>query len=232
MLKPTPWTLMKLMTLGCLASSSYPAFPPRPPPGLSTNALPPTFYGFNPGYYGPYMPGHYQYGNVSPSVYSNSAYPALPNYNMSSSVPLPYSVQSYSYSPTGVTPSGNLLATPNYGYGLPELTPPVANLRAGGNTHVVMEVHLPTPDAQLWVEGQKTTHTGKWRWYISPPLIAGDRYLYNFRASWYENGQEVIQNRQVPVRAGQGIVVDFTGRPRVRRHRQQGPPNRASCVCR
>jgi uncharacterized protein (TIGR03000 family) len=181
-----------------------------PPPGLSTNPLPPSFYGFNPGYYGPYLPGHFQYGNVNPSVYSNSAYPTLPNYGMSSGVPLLNSAPSYSSPPAGTSTLGNLPATPYYGYGVRNFMPPTVDVLRGANTQVVAEVHLPTPDAQLWVEGRKTTHTGTWRWFLSPPLVPGDHYVYDFRASWYENGREVIQNRHVPVRAGQGIVVDFT----------------------
>jgi uncharacterized protein (TIGR03000 family) len=209
MFKPAPWTLRKSATIACLLCL-IPYVAAAPPQGFPTNALPPTFYGPNPGYYGPYLPGHYQYGNVNPSVYNNYAYPTLPNYSMSSSVPLPFGAQSYSSSPTGIPPAANLPATANYGYGFREFPPSVPNLGEGGNRRVVLEVHLPTPDAQLWVEGQKTNHSGTWRWFISPPLVPGDHYLYDVRASWHENGQEVTQNRQVPVRAGQGIVVDFT----------------------
>ena len=178
------------------------------PPGATNNPFPPSFYGFNPGYYGPYYPGHYQYGSVNPSVYGNSTYPRFSGYGTTSPVPVPYSAQLYGSSSTGTTTSVPPVST--YGYGGQNFAPSAATGPARGSTAVLAEVHLPTPAAELWVEGQKTASTGTWRRFLSPPLSPGDRYVYEFRARWYENGHEVIRKREIRVRAGDRIVVDFT----------------------
>jgi uncharacterized protein (TIGR03000 family) len=191
-----------VLLLPCVAAA--------PPPGLFPNALPPSFYGFSPSYYGPYLPGHYQYGNVNPSVYGNSTYSTLSGYGRSNNVPVPYSAQLWGSSSTGSSPSGYLPSIPSNGYGAPYFIPPAGSTAARGNTQVLAEVHLPKPDAELWVEGRKTGSTGTWRWFVSPPLVPGDRYAYDFHARWYENGREVVQDRHVSVRPGEPIIVDFT----------------------
>lgn len=181
-----------------------------PPPGLSNNSFPPSFYGFNPGYYGPYYPGQYRYGNVNPPIYSNPTYPMFSGSGRSNTVPVPYSAQSYGSSPTASTPSGYMPPVSSYGYGVPYSGPPLSSARAQRDTTILAEVHLPTPDAELWVEGRKTASTGTWRQFLSPPLLPGERYVYEFRTRWYENGREVNRTREVPVRAGERIIVDFT----------------------
>jgi uncharacterized protein (TIGR03000 family) len=201
-------TFSAIATLWLLALVSHVAA--APPPVLFNNSVPPSFYNFNPGYYGPYYPGHYQYGNVNPGVYNNYAYPRLSGYGASGSVP----IQSYGSSSTfGSTPSTYMPPVTNYGYRAPILPPPVTMAPPRDATQVHAEVRLPTSNAELWVEGQKTTSTGTWRRFSSPPLVPGERYVYEFRARWFDNGREVLQSRKVPVQAGEQIIVDFTTPP-------------------
>jgi uncharacterized protein (TIGR03000 family) len=181
-----------------------------PPPAGLNNPFPPSFYGFNPGYYGPYYPGHYQYGGVQPSTYNNYRSPTFSGYGTSSNVPLFYSSRPYgSPSTLGSTSSGFGSSITSPAYAIPRSNPSAGALEAR-RTPVLIEVHVPAPNAEVWVEGWKTASRGDWRQFLSPPLVPGERYAYDVRAQWFQNGREVNQIRKVPVRAGEQIVVDFT----------------------
>jgi uncharacterized protein (TIGR03000 family) len=193
--------MIAIVGLLCLVP---PATAAPPQAGLN-NPFPGSFYHFNPGYYGPYYPGHYQYGNVQPSTYNNYSYPTFSG--TSSSVPLPYSSQPYVSSPALASPS-----TPS----LPSLSPASSTMPALEPAAILILVHVPTPNAEVWVEGWKTTSTGSWRQFLSPPLEPGERYVYEVRAHWFENGREINQTRKVPVRAGEQIIVDFTKASRLK----------------
>jgi uncharacterized protein (TIGR03000 family) len=75
---------------------------------------------------------------------------------------------------------------------------------------VTLEVTVPNPAAEVFVEGGRTRSVGKTRTFISPPLETGTRYTYEVKARWTEDGKEVEQTRRVPVRAGDRVQVDFT----------------------
>ena len=85
-----------------------------------------------------------------------------------------------------------------------EKTPP--DLKA----HLIV---LVPADAELWFNGTKVTgEEGTVRKFASPPLTAGRRYIYDVRAQWRKEGQSVTVTREVHVRAGAHINVDFTRR--------------------
>jgi uncharacterized protein (TIGR03000 family) len=73
-----------------------------------------------------------------------------------------------------------------------------------------VDVHVPG-DANLWFEGVRMTQGGTTRRFVSPPLVSGQDYTYEVRASWTENGQEVARDRTVRVRAGERVDVDLRG---------------------
>jgi uncharacterized protein (TIGR03000 family) len=73
-----------------------------------------------------------------------------------------------------------------------------------------LQVFLPDPNAQVWLDGYKTTSTGAQRLYITPPLERGSTYAYTLRVSWGQGAGAARAERQVQVRAGQTAVVDFT----------------------
>jgi uncharacterized protein (TIGR03000 family) len=66
----------------------------------------------------------------------------------------------------------------------------------------VLMVHLPE-DAQVWFNNQPTKSQGKVRYFESPPLTPGKRYLYYMRVVWHENGKWVHKIERVPVQAGE-----------------------------
>jgi uncharacterized protein (TIGR03000 family) len=195
-----------------------PVFPvaAAPPANASNNPFPQSYYGFNPGYYGPYYPGQYRYGNVDPRIYNNPSYPGFlgsgpsyrAGYGTSSGIPVPYSYQLYGSSPRFGAPSDYAPSVTTYRLPASNLAPLDAS-RARDDNRVLVEVHLPAPDAELWVEGKKTVNNGTQRRFASPPLDLGEHYVYEFRARWFENGHAVLRTQRVPVQAGQLVVVDF-----------------------
>ncbi|HKM55303.1 MAG TPA: TIGR03000 domain-containing protein [Isosphaeraceae bacterium] len=106
--------------------------------------------------------------------------------------------------------TGYYYSEPSYYYAA---QPTVRNYQAfypnmdAGDT-AFMSVRVPA-NAEVWVQGAKTTSTGAVREYRSPALAAGRQYSYEIRASWVENGQSVTQTQQVPVTAGANVTVSF-----------------------
>ena len=76
------------------------------------------------------------------------------------------------------------------------------------DTTAYLNIRVPA-DAQIWVEGNKTTSTGTVRAFQSPPLTPGSSYTYDIRATWNENGREVTQTQKVNVTAGGDSNVVF-----------------------
>ena len=80
------------------------------------------------------------------------------------------------------------------------------------DTHAHIIIRVPA-DAELWFNGTKVTgEEGTVRKFTSPPLTPGQRYSYEVRAQWQKNGQTITTTREVSVKAGTRINVDFTRR--------------------
>lgn len=88
------------------------------------------------------------------------------------------------------------------------LSPFLRSQEAGRTEPAYLRVLLPT-DAQLEVEGAKTTQTGSERHFVSPPLAAGQHYVYTLKATWMVQGKEVVHEKKVRVRPGEEAVVDL-----------------------
>jgi uncharacterized protein (TIGR03000 family) len=73
----------------------------------------------------------------------------------------------------------------------------------------LVEVHAPAADAVISIEGRKAKQKGAILKFLSPPLAAGQNYIYTIRASWKDAGKEREAERRVVVRAGSTVVVDF-----------------------
>jgi len=91
--------------------------------------------------------------------------------------------------------------------------PSSASTSPADDTTASLTVNVPA-DARLWIEGTPTTSTGPVREFNSPPLTPGNRYTYDIKASWQENGKEVTQAQQVRVTAGTHVNVNFPVPPR------------------
>jgi len=159
--------------------------------------------GFNRGYYGGYSyPSYYSYG-VSP-YYSSPSYYSTPSYA--------YTTPSYAYT----TPSTTVVTPPTTYQSLypPTNTTTVVTTPGAATTAVqansaVIDVRVPD-NARVYFGNQEMVQaTGSLREFTSPPLEPGYDYQYTVRAVWMQNGQPVEQTRNVTVRAGQHVAVDF-----------------------
>jgi uncharacterized protein (TIGR03000 family) len=79
-----------------------------------------------------------------------------------------------------------------------------------GSASVLLNVRVPANNAEILVDGQRTTQTGTQRQFISPPLAPGFEYTYTVEARWQENGQQMNKTRKVSVQPGREVVVDFS----------------------
>ncbi|MFN4259718.1 MAG: TIGR03000 domain-containing protein [Gemmataceae bacterium] len=159
---------------------------------------------YRPVYYRPYV--HY-WGY--PSYYYGYSYP----YYVSTPVYVPYAVPSYysvplASAPVTVTqPAGSV----RYSfYGPTGTTGAVTTTATPASNIAQVEMVLPTTNAEVWVDGYKTTSTGTTRTFHSPPLTPGKKYHYQIRASWVQNGETMTEERTIPVAAGQQSIVNFT----------------------
>jgi len=171
------------------------------------------YLGIGPRYYGsPY--GYSNYGYSYPYGYTRYYSPSYGSYyNPGYS----YYTPSYDYS---YTPGYTYSYTPEYTY---SATP--AGYSSNGSTQayqpsnppanstdntVHFQVNVPSPDAEIWVEGSPTQQRGMSREFQSPPLTPGRDYTYHIRARWMENGQMRDQTRVLKVHAGEWETVNFT----------------------
>lgn len=166
------------------------------------------YYGYSPGYYG-YSPGHYGYG-YSPYGSGGLSWPGAYSYTQryywyGDNWPYRgYNVGTYNappYFPNGSSPSMTSGRDSSYSYG--------AAPRTEANTALVT-VRVPDPNAEVWIEGQRTQQRGASREFVSPPLNPDKNYTYEIRARWTENGRDVERTKSVPVRANGTATVDFT----------------------
>jgi uncharacterized protein (TIGR03000 family) len=107
---------------------------------------------------------------------------------------------------------------------VPAAAPPAPT---GGKQPTYLQVYLPA-DARLVIDGTATTQTGPLRRFASPPLAPGTIYTYTLKATWKDQGKDVVVERLVPVRAGRTAEVDLRPLPdAVAAEPPPGPPTSA-----
>jgi uncharacterized protein (TIGR03000 family) len=119
---------------------------------------------------------------------------------------------SYTY---GVTPT-------SYYDAAPFINPAVATaatLRTGpltgatlarNPTTALIDVLVPTSDAELTFDRTPTTPTGSRREFVTPPLAPRGMYMYDIRTRWTAEGTERSRSKRVYLQAGDRLVVDLT----------------------
>jgi len=149
-------------------------------------------YGYNRGYGGYGYNRGYGYGGVGIGYYGGYGVGRY-GYGYPSTA---YYTPNYSYysGPTYVPSTTYVPSEPTY-------TAPMdyANIR----------VIVPAANARIWFDGQATQQTGTDRLFSTPTLSDGATGVYRIRASWTQDGREVIQERSVTVTPGQTFIVDF-----------------------
>jgi uncharacterized protein (TIGR03000 family) len=150
--------------------------------------------GYGPGFlsspsYGAYSRGYT--GGYSPSYYGS--YPSS-RYDYGSGLP-------YLGGPT-------LYATPGV-TGYSSAYPPQRQRQALKDAPAHLTVIVPK-DAELWFEGVKTSQQGTERHFVTPSLTPGERYSYEVKARWMQDGKPVEEVRTVHVRANGRQQIDLT----------------------
>lgn len=104
------------------------------------------------------------------------------------------------------------LANPTVNVYPPGQEPPPARLlnRPSSPNRCRVEVALPHPDADVWLNSTAMKGSGATRAFESPDLEAGKTYQYEVVARWQQDGKERAESRTITVAAGQSVVADFT----------------------
>ena len=132
-----------------------------------------------------------------PFVYGSFEYPNPPGIFLPGLQRAPYTTSPTIYSVYGIPPSAQ-------GPGEYLLDTAQTPLRSTA----LVSVWVPA-NAELRFDGVPTDERGPYRRFTTPTLIPGREYAYTVTATWTENGRQVTQTRQVPIRAGDRLVVDF-----------------------
>lgn len=75
---------------------------------------------------------------------------------------------------------------------------------------IVLKIHVPQANAQLWINDKPTQATGITRMFDSPPVETGKKFQYTLKAIWQPNNYTTItRTRRVLVQAGQTVEVDL-----------------------
>ncbi|MFO0968560.1 MAG: TIGR03000 domain-containing protein [Gemmataceae bacterium] len=83
---------------------------------------------------------------------------------------------------------------------------------AAPSARLNLEVHVPRPDAQVWINGQPSTQTGRIRSFTVDQIYPDRPYQYEVRATWIQDGRPVTQTQTISARAGETAEVDFPAR--------------------
>src|SRR5262249_26327995 len=68
----------------------------------------------------------------------------------------------------------------------------------------LINLTVPT-NAEVWFSGDKTTSTGGFRSFVTPPLESGHNFAYQLRVRWMEDGQPRERVEKPPVRPGERL---------------------------
>ncbi len=116
--------------------------------------------------------------------------------------------------PYGFTPSSLAVAPMNYvAYSPPVFTTraPVVAPAAGllpADQPATVEVSTPAGTI-LTVDGKRTSQTGTYRLFTTPPLATGQSYHYTIEATFMRGGKKVTQTQRVAVYAGGRSTASF-----------------------
>jgi uncharacterized protein (TIGR03000 family) len=72
-------------------------------------------------------------------------------------------------------------------------------------------VLLPRADAEVRFDGVKMNKKGMSRRFFTPRLDPGSRYTYDVQVRWRDNGVPREEVREIYLRAGDAVHVDFSG---------------------
>ncbi len=138
-----------------------------------------------PPYPRPHPPWHRWHWHWRPPIYPPYPYP----------VPVPYAVPTPVYIP--VDTSAAQKKDTKSSIVLPK-------------DRAVIEVKLPTRDAELWLDGEKIDETGTVRRFLTPELYPGRVYHSRLVAAWVIDNKRSNRTIKVDIKQGDIIRADFT----------------------
>jgi uncharacterized protein (TIGR03000 family) len=100
-------------------------------------------------------------------------------------------------------------------------TPPAPLDNGAASRMVTARVVVRVPeDARLEFEGVSMPQVGRIRQFVTPELLPGRTYRYDVRATWKEDGRDVVIQRSIRVSAGDRAEIDFLSSYEDNRDRQ------------
>jgi len=174
---------------------------------------------WEPNYYNAYNQGPQYDAGINATTAWGDAYSPY-YYSRHGSYTPPYSFNSYNQMPAyAFQPNSYDFGQPSYTFAQPASTPSfyyspslVEGEEAPANAanRAFIQVQVPA-NAEVWIEGDKTSQTGPNRAFASPPLQTGKSFTYDVRARWTgADGKAVDRTKQVKVQAGQRSTVSFS----------------------
>lgn len=182
---------------------------------------------------------------MSYPVYPGTTRPddyAAPSPATTRALPVPMNMPTYSYSAPPVNPGvgcyGGYAATtpavvsdpfayapfpsavaqhPNFPIRAPEVSEESNSHTAAKNVgeRATVVVRLPA-DAKLFAEEKLLNLTSSERSFVTPPLPAGREFHYTFRVEYLRDGEKIARSKQIGVKSGSSVVVDFAESPSLR----------------
>jgi uncharacterized protein (TIGR03000 family) len=133
----------------------------------------------------------------------------------SSSSPYNGYYPAYGYYPGYPVPPGRPYYYPNYypsgtpSYSAPSQTQSFYYTPVSVDNSATVQVRVPA-NAQLWFDDTLTKQSGTMRLFYTPQLDAGKPFKYTVRVQWDDNGKKMEKTKEIEVRAGKQIDLDFT----------------------
>lgn len=172
---------------------------------------------FYPGYGRFY--GNYGYPGLYRSYYANYGYYPYryryPIFGFGFSpwlTYLPWLTGGYSYGPYygygngldygGISTNTSFYSADQAATSTPEQAPALSDRE-------VLFLVVTPPNADVWVNGLKSTQMGAEREFTTSDLTPVKTYSYEIRARWTQNDQTIERTRRVPMKPGSRYLVDF-----------------------
>ena len=74
-----------------------------------------------------------------------------------------------------------------------------------------LRVHVPSADAEVFLNGERTRQTGTIRDFTTSVLLAGREYTYDVRVEWESrDGRKFTDERRIIVKAGDNAELEMT----------------------
>jgi len=141
------------------------------------------------------IPAYQSQGSFQGSTYM----PSMPAYQSQEGT--------YGRNKAGAQDDAMFLSAAGQWVGLPQPSGPLKTPPPGA---AMVQVRLPAAYAQVLFDGKPTSTDGINRYFVTPELPEGKTYTYALSALWKNDGDDVMKERKIEVKAGHTTVVDFT----------------------